>query len=58
VYCDPGFKFTIFNRWGKIVFESTDPDFEWAADGLGSGTYFYTLESRARSQSGTIDIIK
>lgn len=58
VYCDPGFKFTIFNRWGKIVFESADPDFEWAAEGLGSGTYFYTLESRARSQSGTIDIIK
>ena len=43
---------------GKIVFESADPDFEWAAEGLGSGTYFYTLESRARSQSGTIDIIK
>jgi gliding motility-associated-like protein len=58
VYCDPGFKFTIFNRWGKIVFESTDPNFEWTAEGLGSGTYFYTLESKARSQSGTIDIIK
>ena len=58
VYCDPGFKFTIFNRWGKIVFESTNPEFEWNAEGLGSGTYFYTLESRARSQNGTIDIIK
>ena len=58
VYCDPGFKFTIFNRWGKIVFESKDPDFIWEAEGLGSGTYFYTLESKARSQSGTIDIIK
>ena len=58
VYCDPGFKFTIFNRWGKIVFESTNVDFEWDAEGLGAGTYFYTLESRARSQNGTIDIIK
>jgi len=58
VYCDPGFKFTIFNRWGKIVFESTNPEFEWDAEGLGAGTYFYTLESRARSQNGTIDIIK
>lgn len=58
VYCDPGFKFTIFNRWGKIVFESTNPEFEWDAEGLGSGTYFYTLESRARAQNGTIDIIK
>jgi len=58
VTCDPGFKFTVFNRWGKIVFESTNPEFEWSADGLGAGTYFYTLESRARSQNGTIDIIK
>jgi gliding motility-associated-like protein len=58
VYCDPGFRFTIYNRYGKILFESTNPEFEWKADGLGSGTYFYTLESRARSQSGTIDIIK
>lgn len=58
VYCDPGFKFTIFNRYGKVLFESNNPEFEWKADGLGSGTYFYTLESRARSQSGTIDIIK
>jgi gliding motility-associated-like protein len=58
VYCDPGFKFMIFNRYGKVLFESTNPEFEWKAEGLGSGTYFYTLESRARSQSGTIDIIK
>lgn len=58
VYCDPGFKFTIFNRYGKILFETTNPEFEWKAEGFGSGTYFYTLESRARSQSGTIDIIK
>ncbi len=58
VYCDPGFKFTIFNRYGKVLYESTNPEFEWKADGLGSGTYFYTLESRARSQSGTIDIIR
>lgn len=58
VYCDPGFKFTIFNRWGKIVFESANPDFEWEAESLGSGTYFYTLESKARTQNGTIDLIK
>ncbi len=58
VYCDPGFKFTIFNRWGKIVFESNDPNFEWTADGMSAGTYFYSLESRARSQTGTIDIIR
>jgi gliding motility-associated-like protein len=59
VYCDPKFKFTIFNRWGKKVFESIDPDFQWEPDqSQGAGTYFYTLESRAKTETGTIDIIK
>jgi gliding motility-associated-like protein len=58
VYCDPEFTFLIFNRWGKKVFESKDPDFVWTGDGLPSGTYFYTLSSRARKETGTINLIK
>ncbi len=59
VYCDPGFKFSIFNRWGKKVFESTDPAFVWdPKDSQPAGTYFFTLESRARTQTGSIEIVK
>lgn len=59
VYCDPGFKFSIFNRWGKKVFESTNPAFEWdPKSSQPAGTYFFTLESRARTQTGTIEIVK
>jgi gliding motility-associated-like protein len=44
------FRIKIFNRWGNIVFESTNPDFEW--DGTNqttrqpvpTGTYFYVAE--------------
>ncbi|NBC24570.1 MAG: T9SS type B sorting domain-containing protein, partial [Bacteroidetes bacterium] len=42
--------FTVFNRWGNIVFQSTDPDILW--DGTNSetgelvsdGTYYYTCK--------------
>jgi len=58
VYCDPEFSFTIYNRWGKKVFESKDPEFEWDGDGAGVGTYFYTLTSRVRTQTGSVNLVR
>ncbi len=58
VYCDPKFQFTIYNRWGKKVFQTKDPDFGWDGEGAGAGTYFYTLESRVRTQTGTINLVR
>ena len=57
-YCDPEFSFTIYNRWGKKVFESKDPEFEWDGDGAGAGTYFYTLTSRVRTQTGSVNLVR
>lgn len=43
------FLIKIYNRWGNVVFESTDMDFEW--DGTNSNgklptaTYYYTIEA-------------
>ena len=36
----------IFNRWGGLVFESTNPEIDWdgtnlSGDNLGEGAYFY-----------------
>lgn len=42
------FKIRVFNRWGAMVYESNDPDFQW--DGsyngkiLSDGVYIYTME--------------
>jgi hypothetical protein len=58
VYCDPEFSFTIYNRWGKKVFETKDPEFEWDGEGAGAGTYFYTLTSRVRTQTGSINLVR
>jgi gliding motility-associated-like protein len=42
------FQFTLFNRWGEIVFESSDANGRWDGTYLGkpvqSGTYTWTLE--------------
>ncbi len=41
--------FRIYNRWGKIVFESDDPNYGWDGSYLGSpqpmDVYAYTLEA-------------
>ncbi|MBK9525947.1 MAG: PKD domain-containing protein [Bacteroidetes bacterium] len=57
------FYFKIFNRWGKIVFESNDPDFAW--DGLDTngtecseGTYYYVMHTRRNELHGFIQLIR
>lgn len=49
---DPyNFNFTIFNRWGEVIFESNNPDFEW--DGtyheevVPSGAYTWTCRFKS-----------
>lgn len=43
-------EFTLFNRWGSIVFETTDPDINWdgtnqvTGELVSSSTYFYTCK--------------
>ena len=35
---------TIFNRWGRIVYKSSDYKNDWDGGKLPDGTYFYVLE--------------
>lgn len=61
------FKINIFNRWGRIIYSSTDSQFKW--DGTFNGTdvidgvYVYTVEAEglygARfNLNGTVTVIK
>jgi gliding motility-associated-like protein len=34
---------SVFNRWGKMVYSSSDYKNDWDGDDLGDGTYFYIL---------------
>ena len=49
VQCEPtSFEINIYNRWGELVYSSTDKDFSWDGkdkDGnlVKTGTYFYSI---------------
>ena len=36
----------VFNRWGRIVYHSTDYQNDWDGGGLSDGTYFYVLKCK------------
>lgn len=46
----------VFNRWGKLVFESNDYQNDWDGGDLKEGTYFYVLD--IDDPSGVQDIFK
>ena len=57
------FDFTIFNRWGEIVFQSTDPKIRFDSTGNPDGTYVWKLvaefcNSKSIEDSGNINIIR
>jgi gliding motility-associated-like protein len=45
IYIDE-FKLSVFNRWGQLIHESTNPTALWCAHDLSEGTYFYILKYR------------
>lgn len=52
----------IYNRWGRLVFESNNPHERWKAEGVPDGTYFYELHYRSckedKSINGTIQVLR
>ena len=58
------FEIIIFNRWGRKVYESKDPYFNWDGQGFADGIYFYVIEATDNENqkhgpmSGTVTIIR
>ena len=55
-------KLQIYNRWGRLVYESEQYKNDWDANSVSGGTYFYTLEIQyingiIKNYSGTITVI-
>lgn len=44
-------KLTVFNRWGRIVYESNDYKNDWDGGKLPDGTYFYVLECKGKTNN-------
>ncbi len=58
-----GFRFVIYNRWGKIIFESTEADFQWDGKTTGGteaseGVYYYVLNAKTQAYNGYIQLIR
>jgi hypothetical protein len=53
---------TVFNRWGRVVYQSSDYQNDWDGGGLADGTYFYVLKCHGlkndATYQGSVMIIK
>jgi gliding motility-associated-like protein len=64
------YKFTVFNRWGEVIFETEDPSRAWLGDAKGSDfytesdTYSYRLvieveqSAETKVYQGLVSVIK
>jgi hypothetical protein len=50
---------TVFNRWGKPIFERSNYQSNWDGDGLPAGVYFYTIRGECfEPLKGTVTILR
>ncbi|GAB2575504.1 T9SS type B sorting domain-containing protein [Spirosoma areae] len=57
--CEEQFKsINITNRWGQVVFTSTDPKFRWYGTDSPAGTYYYLLQTSKRTFKGPLTLIR
>lgn len=56
----PNSVMTIYNRWGRKVYQSADYKNDWTGDNLSEGVYYYTLDVPAKPEKlhGTVTLIK
>lgn len=53
---------SIYNRWGQVIFETSDVEFSWDGDGYPDGVYYYFSEyvdinGNAETKTGYITLI-
>jgi hypothetical protein len=53
----------VFNRWGRRLWESTNPNEGWTAESTSGGTYYYRVDyndcaGRPQTYKGWVDVIK
>jgi gliding motility-associated-like protein len=58
-----GFFIKIFNRWGRLLYESTDPEFQWdgktnSGSEVSDGVYYYIMKAKTRDWHGYIEVIR
>lgn len=49
---------TIYNRWGKEVFNSMQQNFHWSGEGHPNGIYYYRIAYTGHSVKGAVTILR
>lgn len=55
---DTFIKIIIYNRWGKLVFESTDRNFAWEGSGFPAGVYYYYVEFKNKKFNNSVTLLR
>ncbi|WP_338769749.1 gliding motility-associated C-terminal domain-containing protein [Bernardetia sp. ABR2-2B] len=48
----------IYNRWGTLLFESTDRNFEWDGGNASSGQYYFLIKYRNKTYKNWLTILR
>ncbi|MDJ1504499.1 gliding motility-associated C-terminal domain-containing protein [Xanthocytophaga agilis] len=51
-------KIEVYNRWGKLAFESTTREFSWTGFGFPTGVYYYMVKYRNSYYKGTVSLLR
>lgn len=57
------YQIQIFNRWGKLIWQTDEPSNHWSADGISDGSYFFQLSFRncageTIEKKGTVNVMR
>jgi gliding motility-associated-like protein len=48
----------VYNRWGKLVYQSGRRDFAWTGEGYPVGIYYYLIKYRNSVYKGTVSLLR
>lgn len=49
---------SVFNRWGQTIFEKSNYQNDWKAEGYPDGVYFFVLTAGDQKYNGTVHVIR
>ena len=47
----------IFNRWGNLIYQSSERNFKWSGGGAPSGVYYYRVEYTNKEFKGIVTVL-
>lgn len=48
----------IYNRWGQLLFESKDRNFEWDGKNAASGQYYFLIKYRSKTYKNWLTVLR